>query len=82
MTDSMPTKETIFQRAEQAREVAAAHAAEAEDQCQLSDAVLTNMIEQQLFSIVAPLSQNGLEMDIDVLLDAAKIVGSGCGSAA
>lgn len=82
MPHSIPTKDVIYQRAESARELAAAHAAEAEDQCQLSEALVTSMIDQQLFSIVAPLSQNGLEMDIDVLLDAAKIVGRGCGSAA
>jgi len=69
------TREQLMNSARKVRELAAAKGDETES-------VLTEMIQGKLFSIVAPQSHNGLEMDIDVLLDAAREVGRGCGSTA
>jgi len=49
---------------------------------QLSDHLVQELIQARFFDIVAPKSQGGLEYDLDVLLEVAKILGQGCGSTA
>ncbi len=76
----MVTKEDIIERAKKISHFAAEQAEEAEQLCRLTDSLIDRLISEQLFSIVTPKKHNGLEMDLDVLLEAAKEVAQGCGS--
>lgn len=76
------TRDVLMQNAARVREAAAKRADETEQLRQLPEATVRELIDGKLFSIVAPKQHNGLEMDIDVLLEAAREVGKGCGSTA
>lgn len=79
---SYPDRTTLLERARQIAKQAAARGQEADRLRKLPDATINELIEAQLFSIAAPRSQNGLECDLDVLLEVAKALGQGCGSTA
>ena len=48
----------------------------------LPEQTIKEFIDAGFFSIVAPKRFQGLELDIDVLLDVAKEIGRGCASSA
>lgn len=70
----------IIDRATKLRPAISERAAETDNLRKLPQASVDDMLNAQLFSIVAPRKFQGLEMDIDVLLEAAKEVGRACGS--
>ncbi len=78
----MSTAEQLLARASGMRETLLARGAEADALRRLPDATIDDFIDAQFFSIVAPRAYDGLELDIDVLLEVAKTVGRGCASSA
>lgn len=76
----MLTREQLMQSAKEISALAFMHADETEKLCHLPEIVMQALLGHKMFSIVAPKQHNGLEMDIDVLLECAKEVGRGCGS--
>lgn len=77
---SQVSREELVRRAEQLVPVLRERGREADALRRLPDSTLEELLEAQLFSIVAPRKYNGLEMALDDLLAVAKVIGRGCGS--
>ena len=77
-----PTPVELLERARKLRPFVAERAREADRLRQLPQPTLDQLLEAQLFEIMAPRCYGGHELDLGVLLEAAAEIGRGCGSTA